>query len=143
MFRNKKGVHNSYKSPDSINAIDWNQKVKYADLFNYYKSLISLRKAHPAFRMTSSEDVAKHLVFDKVKTPLLISYSLKDNANGDSWKEIKVIFNGSPEAQTIKIKKGNWTIVAQDGKIDLEGIATFKGGEITIPGTSATILYIK
>ena len=143
VFRNKKGVHNSYKSPDSINAIDWNQKLKYADLFNYYKSLISLRKAHPAFRMTSSEDVAKHLVFDKVKTPLLISYSLKDNANGDSWKEIKVIFNGSPEAQTIKIKKGNWTIVAQDGKIDLEGIETFKGGEITIPGTSATILYIK
>ncbi len=83
VFRDKKGVHNSYKSPDSINAIDWGQKKEYADLYNYYRNLIALRKAHPAFRMTSADDVARNIVFDKTDTPNLISYSIRNNANGD------------------------------------------------------------
>lgn len=49
VFRDKKGVHNSYCSPDSINAIDWNLKHANADQFDYYRQLIALRKAHPAF----------------------------------------------------------------------------------------------
>ena len=101
VFRNKKGVHNSFKSPDSINAIDWNLKHLNKDQFNYYKELIALRKAHPAFRMTSAEDIARNLKFDKVTTPNLISYSLLNNANGDEWKEIKMVFNGADEAATV------------------------------------------
>ncbi len=75
VFRDKKGVHNSYNRPDSVNAIDWNNKSKYRDQFDYYKELTALRKAHPAFRMTSAEEIAKNLVFDKIdsaKTPNLI-----------------------------------------------------------------------
>ena len=40
----------------AINAIDWNLKHANADQFDYYKELIALRKAHPAFRMTKAED---------------------------------------------------------------------------------------
>ena len=144
IFRDKKGVHNSYKSPDSINAIDWSNKAKYADQFAYYQGLTSLRKAHPAFRMTSAEDIARHLVFDEIdssKHPNLISYSLKDNANGDSWKEIKVAFNGADHPQTVNVGKGNWMIVAKDGKISpVEGLGDFKGGKISLAPYSALIL---
>lgn len=144
IFRDKKGVHNSYNLPDSINAIDWRNKTKYKDQFNYYQGLTALRKSHPAFRMTSAEDIAKHLVFDKIdssKTPNLISYSLKDNANGDSWKEIKVVFNGASESQSINIPKGDWKIVALNGKIDPEGaLGTTKGGKMTLNPYSALIL---
>lgn len=141
VFRDKKGVHNSYKSPDSINAIDWTLKSINAEQFNYYKQLISLRRSHPAFRMTTAEDIAKNIIFDKVDAPNLISYSICNNANGDEWKEIKLIFNGSDEARELKIKKGDWTIIAQDGKIDLGGIATTKGGKISVEPCSALILY--
>lgn len=141
VFRDKKGVHNSYKSPDSINAIDWTLKSINAEQFNYYKQLISLRRSHPAFRMTTAEDIAKNIIFDKVDAPNLISYSICNNANGDEWKEIKLIFNGSDEARELKIKKGEWTIIAQDGKIDLGGIATTKGGKISVEPCSALILY--
>ncbi|MDE6669644.1 MAG: DUF3372 domain-containing protein, partial [Muribaculaceae bacterium] len=144
VWRDKKGVHNSYKSPDSINAIDWSNKARYNDQFEYYKGLIALRKAHPAFRMTSAQDIAKHLVFDKIdssKTPNLISYSLRDNANGDSWKEIKVVFNGASEPQTVDIKKGNWLIVAQDGRIAPDGsLGATTGGKLTLAPYSALIL---
>lgn len=144
MFRDKKGVHNSYNSPDSINAIDWNLKARNADLFNYYKGLTALRKAHPAFRMTSAEQIARHLVFDKIdssKQPNLISYSLKDNANGDDWKEIKVILNGADSPQTVSIAKGDWRIVAIDGKISPEAdLGAMQGGKTTVAPCSALIL---
>lgn len=145
VFRDKKGVHNSYKSPDSINAIDWNNKTKYKDQYEYYKGLIALRKAHPAFRMTTAKDIAKNLKFDKIdskKTPNLISYSLLNNANGDEWKEIKVVFNGAPTAQTVKIPKGNWQVVARDGKIDpVNALETIAGGAVEVAPFSALILH--
>ncbi len=143
IFRDKKGVHNSFKSPDSVNAIDWNLKHDNLEQFNYYKELIKLRKAHPAFRMTTAEDIAKHLVFDKVDTPNLISYSLKGNANGDEWKEIKLIFNGSTEPQAVKVARGDWTVIAEDGKITADGLGTSKGGKLTVAPTSALILARK
>ncbi|MDE6702351.1 MAG: DUF3372 domain-containing protein [Muribaculaceae bacterium] len=140
VFRDKKGVHNSYKSPDSINAIDWSLKHDNAEQFNFYRELIKLRKEHPAFRMTSAEQIAKHLVFDKNTDENVISYTLRDHANGDSWKEIKVIFNGNPKAMEVKVPKGNWTVIADDGKIKADGLGKAKGGKMTVAPTSALIL---
>lgn len=144
IFRDKKGVHNSYCSPDSVNAIDWNLKASNAEQYEYYRGLIALRKAHPAFRMTSAADIARHLVFDKIdssKQPNLISYTLVNHAGGDEWKDIKVIFNGASSPQTVKIPSGNWKVVAHDGRISPSGdLGTLKGGKVTVPGTSALIL---
>lgn len=140
IFRDKKGVHNSYNSPDSINAIDWNQKKEYRDLFDYYKGIINIRKLHPAFRMTTAEDVAKNLVFDEVNEPNVISYSLKNNANGDSWNEIKVIFNGATKANVVEIPEGEWTIVVKDGKADEAGLGTTNGGKLEVAARTALIL---
>jgi pullulanase len=147
VFRDKQGVHNSYKSPDSINAIDWNLKHSNADQFNYYKELIALRKAHPAFRMTSAEDIARNLKFDKVEGTILISYSLLNHANGDEWKEIKLVFNGNDDAVEVKLPKGKWMVIARDGQLnhtgltDAEGnLQTIPGGKTTVPARSALIL---
>lgn len=139
IFRDKKGVHNSYKSPDSINAIDWNLRHANASQYEYYKELIKLRKEHPAFRMTTAEDVAKHLKFDKTE-PGLVSYSLVDHANGDNYKEIKVIFNGSDESRTVKVTKADWTVIAEDGNIKADGLGSSRGGKLTVAPRSALIL---
>ncbi len=143
IFRDKKGVHNSYKSPDSVNAIDWNLRHQNAEQYNYYKELIKLRKAHPAFRMTTAEQVQKHLKFDKADQPGLISYSLIDNANGDQWKEIKIIFNGSDTSREVKVRKGKWLVVADDGKIKADGLGTSKGGKVTVAPRSALIMALE
>lgn len=140
IFRDKKGIHNSYKSPDDVNAIDWNLKKQNREQFEYYKNLIDLRKSHPAFRMATTEEVAKNIVFDNIKQPNLVSYSIKNNANGDTWKEIKVIYNGNTTPQTVKVPKGEWTIIASDGKLDKNGIGTSKGGKIEDAPQAALIL---
>ena len=141
VFRDKKGVHNSYKSPDSINAIDWNLKTANAGQFDYYRNLIRLRKEHPAFRMTTAEDIARNIVFDKVTADNVVSYSIKNNANGDAWKEIKLVFNGGTEPYTASIPRGEWTVIARDGQIDPDGgLGTIKGGKTVVVPCSALIL---
>lgn len=140
IFRDKKGVHNSFKSPDEVNAIDWSLKRKNREQFDYYRNLIDLRRSHPAFRMTNADDIAKHIVFAEMKTPNLISYAIKDNANGDEWKEIRVVFNGSEKPQTVKVPKGEWTVVAADGKLDKNGLGTMKGGKVEAAPQAALIL---
>ncbi len=140
IFRDKKGVHNSYCSPDSINAIDWSLKDKNADQFEFYKELIALRKAHPAFRMTTAEDIAHHIRFDDVKEENVVSYSIIDYANGDTWKEIKLIFNGNTKPISISIPSGQWKVIARNGDIKAEGMGEIKGGEISVEPTSALIL---
>lgn len=140
IFRDKKGVHNSFVSPDYINAIDWDLKTTNIDQFEYYRELIALRKAHPAFRMTTAADIAKNLVFDNETRANVISYSLKNHANGDAWKEIKIVFNGNDKAVDVRIPKGNWTIVAYDGRIKANGMGKSNGGNMTVPAYSALIL---
>lgn len=147
LFRDKKGVHNSYKSPDSINAIDWNLKHLNADQFNYYKELIALRKSHPAFRMTSADEVARNLRFDKTEGDNLISYSLLNNANGDEWKEIKLVFNGSDAPAEVKLPEGDWLVIARDASINHLGLTDkegkplrIKGGKTLVEPRSALIL---
>ena len=51
--RTKNMNENSYKSADGSNDIKWDVKTSYKDTFDYYKNLIAMRKAHPAFRMTT------------------------------------------------------------------------------------------
>lgn len=140
VFRDKKGIHNTYCSPDSVNAIDWDLKAANRQQFDYYRNLIALRKAHPAFRMTTTEEVARNIVFDKIKEPCLVAYSIKNNANGDQWKEIKVVFNGNNSDRTVNVPKGEWKLIAFDGKIDPEGLGTINGGKTIVPSYSALIL---
>jgi pullulanase len=108
MLRTKQGIGNSYKSPDSINQIDYNRKTKYKDVFNYYRSVIALRKAHPAFRMASADMIRQHLHFADTKDDLLIAYELTGNANKDSWKNIFVAYNGSSDGKSINLPEGKW-----------------------------------
>lgn len=140
VFRDKKGVGNSYCSPDSINAIDWDLKTINNGQFEYYRELIALRKAHPAFRMRSAGEIARNIVFDNTGIPNLISYSILNNANDDDWKEIKVVFNGNSEDISIDIQEYKWTVIACDGKIQATGLGLSNGGKMTAARISALIL---
>ena len=141
VMRDKKGVHNSYQSPDSINAIDWKRKAEYADVFAYYKGLIQLRKNHPAFRMGDAELVRKHLEFLPVEGNNLVAYRLKENANRDVWENIIVALNSRKEPAKLVVPEGKYTVVCKDGFINENGLGTLYGSEVMIPAQSALIIY--
>ena len=140
VLRDKKGVHNSFKSPDSINAIDWTNKDRYSQVFDYYRGLMELRRNHPAFRMADASMVRQHLEFIPT-SDCTICFRLKDNANGDSWQDIIVILNASKKAQKVVIPEGCWTSVCEGGIINLAGIAEYKGKEINVAPQEAIIIH--
>ncbi len=136
MLRSKKGNHNSYNAGDSINQIDWSWKSEHKNVVEYYKNLIQLRKNHPAFHMSKKEDVLHNLSFHKVEQGL-ISYQISNNANGDKWKNIYVIYNARPEMVKYKLK-GDWKIAVVGDDFNLNQVVS---GKINIPGISMMILY--
>ncbi len=140
MLRTKKGVANSYNSPDSINEIDWSRKLKYIDVFNFYKGLIALRKNHPAFRMPSTKMIQQHLQFSDTEDPLLIAYTIEDYANNDSWKDILVLLNGNKTPKDVKLPDGTWSLVVDGKTVDEKGIQQHVS-TISVPATTAYILY--
>ena len=141
VMRDKKGVHNSYESPDSINAIDWKRKTTNNDVFTYYKRLIDLRKSHPAFRMGDADLVRKHLEFIPVEGSNLVAFRLKDHANGDKWEEIVVAYNSRNTPAKLTVPEGKYTVVCRDGVIDSRGMGMLYGPEVTVPAQSALIMY--
>jgi pullulanase len=140
-LRTKQGIENSYNSPDSINQIDWERKNEYREVFDYYKDLIALRKAHPAFRMASTELIQNHLVFEEFEEDNLVGYTLKNNANGDSWSTIYVVFNGNTEEKSISIPEGTWKVVLENYKINEQGLREVNEEKLRLSGTSALILF--
>ena len=149
MLRDKKGVHNSYNSPDGINHLDWNNLQRYPQLFAYYKNLIQLRKNHPAFRLATGDKVRQHLEFlpavnsKDVKQDCLVGFLLKDLQGIDAWKTIVVIYNFNKEAKEMAIPEGTYTIACCNGTIDEAGLGEVSGKEILVDGQSALILFQK
>lgn len=145
MLRDKKGVHNSFESPDSINHLDWNNLKRYPEVFEYYKNLISLRKNHHLAYVTSPtlkrSKTAGQLEF-LPGGDCLVAYRYKNlNELGDKWNNLIVILNGNTDKRTVKIPKSRYTIVGDGTIINEDGLYTLTTDEIIVPARSAIIMH--
>ena len=140
MLRDKKGVHNSFESPDEINHLDWDNMKRYPQVLEYYQRLIALRHHHPAFRLGTAEKVRQHLQFLPTQD-CLVAFRLTGYAGGDSWRDIIVALNGSKEIRTIEVPDDRYTVVCADGRIDENGLGTVEGAKIEVKPQSALILH--
>ncbi len=140
MLRDKKGVHNSYQSPDSINHLDWTHLETYPQVFAYYKNLIALRKNHRAFHMGDAASVCKYLEFLPVEDAL-VAFRLKAGIPGETWGDIYVVLNGSRSTRTIEVPDGEYTVVCRNISIDENGLGTVSGPTVEVPAQSALILH--
>ena len=139
-LRSKNGDDNSYKSDDATNSLKWSTKLKYSATVNYYKGLIALRAAHPAFRMTSTADMKANIKFFK-GTDTLIAYSINGKAVGDKAKTIVVIHNADSANVTFTLPNANtWNIVAKGSQIGTKTLQVLKAGKVVVPGQSTMVL---
>ena len=120
-FLRSKNLHANSYNDLVVNPIDWSLKAKHRDVFDFYRGLVALRRAHPAFRMTSREAIERAMEFAKVVPPNLVEYAIMDHANGDSWKTILVIYNGSNQPHSLKVT-GDWSIVVDENHAGTEAI---------------------
>ncbi len=138
--RTKGKNHNSYKSPDSVNQIDWKRKKEYFDVFEYYKKLIRLRKNHPAFRMAQASQLQKHIHFCTEYQLGVVGYCIDGSAVGDSWEEITLIFNGNREKVSIPLPHGKFQLMVEGDDFKETGPGSEITDEITVEAISMVIL---
>jgi pullulanase len=117
-LRSKNLNNNSYKDLVA-NPIDWSLKAKHRDVFDFYRGMIALRRAHPAFRMTDRAAIERAVEFAKVVPANLVEYVIKNHGNGDNWSNILVIYNGNKEARLLRVT-GEWSIVADEKRAGTE-----------------------
>lgn len=132
---------NSYKSSDATNSLKWNTLTDNAKVYNYYKGLIAFRKAHPALRMTTAEDINNNLKFATDTEKNVIAYSIDNKPNNESAETIFVVFNAKREKTEVKLpKSGKWSIYVDGEKAGTEVIGSINGDKITVDGISCMVL---
>lgn len=140
--RSKGGDSNSYQSGDVVNSLKWNLVATNATTRNYYKGLIALRKAHPAFRISDAATVKSAINFLKTNDQV-IAYSIDGKSVGDSWGSIVVIHNASSKAQRVTLpSSGAWKVVVEGDKAGVKTLGSVSGGTtINALAQSTTVLY--
>lgn len=143
--RTKYGEHNTFNKGDKYNKFIYSNKLKYPELFSYYKGLVELRKNHPSFRLTSADEVRKTLSF--FNTPEgTIGYMLDNTNNSDKWKKIIVLYNANRQSENIVLpNSGSWKVAvneieAGDRQVQ-KGTQVVKGGNAEVAAVSMMVLY--
>ncbi len=139
-LRSKGGDTNSYKSSDLVNSLKWGTQSANAATVKYYKGLIALRKAHPAFRMATTDLVKKNLKF--LTSPEgTIAYSINGSDVKDSASTIVVVHNANTTAQTITLpKSGSWSVLVESGRAGTTVLRKISGGSVTVEARSTLVI---
>lgn len=139
-MRTKNGNPNSYKSPDSVNQLDWSRRRQFNDGVNYMRGLIELRKKYPAFRMSQSTDVQKYLTFiDAPKNT--VAYILADPKENNGEYELVVIHNANQQAVPVTLPyKGEWQLLVNGEQAGIQTINTIFGNSVMVPAVCSFVL---
>ncbi len=130
---------NSYRSPDSVNSIKWNdlEKEEYRRVRDYYRGLIAFRKAHPLLRLSTAQAVSTAV---RVITGLdcgVAAFHL--SGTQEPGKEIFIVFNANPTAREVALPEGCWEIYVDGEHAGTSPLAS-ASGFVTVSPISAAIL---
>ena len=78
----------------------------WADVFEYYKGLIKFRKAHPALRLSTSEDVKKYVKSIEGLGDNIVGINIKGGQKDESAKEMYLLFNANTDNAKVTIPEG-------------------------------------
>ncbi|PFM28884.1 type I pullulanase [Bacillus cereus] len=139
-MRTKYGDHNSYKSPDSINQMDWLRRAAFNNDVDYMKGLIELRKKYSAFRMTSAEQIKKQISFiDAPKN--VVAYSIDGKGNGNKNEYFIVAHNANRESVEIALpSKGPWKALVDGKQAGSKTLYVVHDNKIKVPALSSLVL---
>ena len=139
-LRSKNGDENSYKSSDEVNSLKWSTKARNATTTKYFQGLIALRKAHPAFRMSTTAAVKANLKFLSTNNDV-IAYTLNGKAVRDSAKLIVVIHNPNPGATSVNLpNKGKWSVLVKGSVAGTKVIESFSANKVSVAGQTTMVL---
>ena len=125
MLRTKGGDHNSYKSSDAVNNIDWDALTEGSDVMemrDYYKALIAMRRANPFF------------MEDGVECEVLAGNAIYVTYTGEDGTDGFAVVNPGDEV-LFTIPDGTWKVL-MNGEVYDEIVTVFGGEAVVIPPKS-------
>ena len=134
---------NSYSSGDEVNSLKWSDldNEEYMDVFNYYKGLISFRKAHAALRLSTAEEVAAAVKVVDGLDKNVVAFDIDGTkVKDETAKEIFVVYNANDKDTTVELPKGRWTVCINDEKAGTEKINNVSGKVKVAPISSMVLV---
>ncbi len=144
MARTKSGDENSYQSPISVNQIDWNRLSTFADLNEYYKGLITLRKKFAPFTASDMSTVDA-TTFSTDNIDNVVAYTI-ENPSSTGWQTVAVLMNANQTAQSVTLETASgvvpsdWIVVADGDHAGITKLSGVSGTTISIPAQSTLVL---
>ncbi len=114
---------NTYKTTSGANDFRWDLKAgDWGGVSDIYASYIKMRRAHPAFRMTTAELINNNVTLDGSSTESVVIININGAAVGDSWGQIKVVMNSTDQPVTVSgisgMKKVADGVIVGDGVVN-------------------------
>ena len=130
-------VENSYCSPLSVNAIDYDRAEQFSDLKAYYKGLIALRRAHKSFYLDTVDEIKKSVHFMDDMPDGVVAYTIDNDT-----EKVFVAYNAGKNKITIKLADALWEVLADEASAGDKALYTIKDQAI-IPGVSCLVAVCK
>ena len=132
--RGKKGVENSYNKPDSVNAIDWRRKKKFAGLYAYYRGLVALRKATPEFRLASAAEIRTRLTFLPGAPAGVVAFLI-----AGLRRNLVVVYNANRAAVPFHLPEAKWSVLVEGDRAGTRPLRRVAGGVIDVAPISTLV----
>ena len=131
--------HNSYKSPDSVNSIKWDNlnDPAYTDTYAYYQGLIAFRKEHPVLRLTTAEAVTAAVTPMRDLDSNVNAFHIKGEQSNDD--DLFVIFNPRKESTTVTLPEGKWDVHIDGENAGTEVLRSVEGS-VEVASLTAMVL---
>ncbi|MBB6049767.1 type I pullulanase [Armatimonas rosea] len=143
--RTKGMSHNSYDAGDTANQFDWARGERFADIHAYLAGLIALRRAHPALRLHTAEQVKSTLTFLPLENGVAfrgIAFRLEGRRVKDPWSEIIVALHRFKTPSTFTLPPGPWQVAVDAQTAGTRSLGTVEN-RLTLAPLSATVLFRK
>ena len=126
--RTKHGDHNSYRSPDSVNSIDWTRTIRYKELVDYYKGLIAIRKKFSL--LTQANEDAVHKTYMTYNGKVIAGTMANVNGGANEYKYMAIVVNNTGEKCEFELKSkyelpNRWYVIADHDIASGEVIRAF------------------
>ena len=130
-------VDNSYRSPDRVNAMRWNQldHPPIQKTRDYYAGLIALRKRFSLFRLPDRASICQCVRTIQGCTDGIPAFALRDVEN-----TLLVIFNPEENPQPVSLPEGIWDVLVWDNDASIHPLFQ-AGGSLLLPPVSAAVLF--
>ncbi|MCG8608237.1 alpha-amylase family glycosyl hydrolase [bacterium] len=128
--------HNSYNKDDETNWLNFDHKEINRELYDYYRGLIQLRKAHAAFSRTPLSAIR----FLEASHQFSVGFVLPKEASNDQ-NSFVVLLNSSPNHESrFELPEGRWRMVVDQHRAGVLAFGEVMTGAISLPAQSGMVL---